>query len=743
MNNINDSYIEIHPTSRDDQLEKVGALFNRPLASFPLLTVECAGMGSGKSIGMCETITRIRQNNDTSFVTIVISPSNHLQKQLLSVFQKYDWTCRVELIYDDIMRKTDRAIREGKIAIVFLNHIASNKGKMNDSHKKLKKLLSMYPGKALVMFDEIDLVLTSITGGINAKLDHSNSMLVPYKKVLEQPDTSLNVFDTMREYGAKCVGLSGTANHFISSKIPSTGLSREEVAIINVHPIQNLYKYLEIIQEEFDAENIDKLIPNLQRIETTEHTKALFIFSNNEQMKAFIKEYEKKMTNPLSFVEITSHNSKQRENPKWREDLVNAKYVFGINLVGTGFDIATFCEGHQFKLGVLFRKLSDKTSQPLSKNSEHALHMEYSTSLLQTIGRLREGGTFIVHNTANIKSLYEGLTKVFTNIRDGHEEAFWVGSPHKNQIDRYNRSILQNLIQNLRDGEDRSVVKDILDALKDNTGRDFKNEYFEVEDSSYLDIEFWVDEIGKLWQTFLQKCGMYCKKIPPNSFGSCSCSSSSSNSRYFNYCEENEWGDISRLNSSHMMYSSDDKYRVASNRLQQFHEDSDEDIESETCSYESDFDENIPEIDFNMTTSGGGERDPRIIDIQVKEAVIARSNGDCGHCGRLFKPWEVPQICHIQRHDSNGRYTEDNLIYGHTSCDALYDEGRIIHDPEGGYWIDKMIPNHEPDKKQVSQINPAYILHRWNWEKSRQLFEDVSDDDFRQYLELEYTHRTL
>lgn len=785
------SITNLKPRSQDDQIEQIGVLFCCKLIVLPILTIINAGMGSGKTRLMSRITERISINNNTAFVTIIISPSAHLQTQTIESFKEYKFIHQIELIYEDILEKTSRARKKCKHPIVFMNNIASKDGKMNGSYKKLSKLLEIYRDNSLVIFDEIDLVLTKITGGINAKLDHSDSMLIPYKKVLDQPDTSLNMFDIIRTYGAKCIGLSGTCNNFICSKIPSTGYARDEINIINVHPIKSLYKDLRIVPISIDANNIDKLEKYLEWIESTENItkKALLIFSNKSQMKSFIREYKKKYKITPSYVEITGDNATQRKTTKWRETLMNAKYVFGINLVGVGFDLATFCEGQQFELGILFRKLCDKSSQPLSKNSKHALHVEYSASFLQAVARLRKGGVFIVPETSQITSLYDGLVKVFETIRDGHDQCKRVGPPRKTQNGRYNQDLILNLMQNIREGEDREVVKDIVDRLEKQTSRNFKTEYLTtIENASTFDVEFWTDAIGELWKTLLIERGICCTRTSHKYNKSDLCGgysndsnssvekseleivSSNSSSECDIYLRESE-NELDafcpipfdnspppRLQNTRITTSmSPELFAVSIDSSPEYNTylcDSDSSEEYENSYHNKEFiDSNdisntvLPsvadEIDYNTTTSVGGERDPRIIDLQVKEEVIVRANGICGHCGDQFESWEVPQICHIMRHDEGGGYTADNLIHGHTSCDALYDEGRIIHDPMGGYWVHRKIPNHKPDKKQVSKMNPAYILHRWNWEKTRQLCETMSDEEFREQLESKYSRRFL
>ena len=140
----------------------------------------------------------------------------------------------------------------------------------------------------------------------------------------------------------------------------------------------------------------------------------------------------------------------------------------------------------------------------------------------------------------------------------------------------------------------------------------------------------------------------------------------------------------------------------------------------------------------------------RIIDIAIKKQVIERAMNICGHCGKEFKPWEKEnevqtQICHIKRHADGGPFTADNLIYGHRKCDGLYDGGSIIHDPDFGItWLEEYDRFRRPDIKQLNEINPEFIRHRWNWEKTRRGYCSKTDDEFREILKSEsYSHICL
>jgi len=122
-----------------------------------------------------------------------------------------------------------------------------------------------------------------------------------------------------------------------------------------------------------------------------------------------------------------------------------------------------------------------------------------------------------------------------------------------------------------------------------------------------------------------------------------------------------------------------------------------------------------------------------LTDEDVRREVIDRANGVCCHCGELFDVGDDLQICHIKRHDDGGTYDIDNLMYGHRSCDAAYDDGRIVHDPMGGYWLHKLYTSFKPDLQQLKHISEGNNLARWLWEK-KERYDNVSDYEFREKL---------
>jgi hypothetical protein len=177
----------------------------------------------------------------------------------------------------------------------------------------------------------------------------------------------------------------------------------------------------------------------------------------------------------------------------------------GVNLLGTGFDISTHVPGVQFELGVLWRKFSDKGSQPLSANPCHALHVNTSAALAQALGRLRQGGLFLVPPEFAGLNMYDLQRKVSEVIECGLTEYPSRYTPETLQPRRYHGAVLDALCQNIRypdlaSVEERPVVQAIFDDLTRMTGRDFKAEL-----AAGLPVLFWKRMIGYLWNIYLDE----------------------------------------------------------------------------------------------------------------------------------------------------------------------------------------------------------------------------------------------
>jgi len=498
-----ESYIEIHPKDRDDLMEKTINLFK--VVSFihlKLVTLYNSGMGSGKTKIM-EKIPCILK--DFHGIVFLCEKNQHLLSQIILAFEKFN-NEKYQIIKPSQDNKYISEIRTAlilkKIPLILIQNINHRNGSINKYAHFIDYIALSFPSEdKLMLIDEIDNQLTSLTGGINAKLDHTRGIIESYIKVLSQGDESLNIFDTLREKNIKCIGFSGTMNNMVSSKLVSTGYNKEDISIINIYPIESLYKNLRI--KKMNVHLFENIKPYLEEIEQFDDKKCLIAVPDEKSIESLKKEYKKTFNKEMSYVKITGSNQTYRNSGDFKKDLKNAKFVFGINIITTGFDISTWVADQQFALGILYRKLSDKISQPLSKNEDHDLHMDSAASILQLLARLRIGGFFLIPSNLDDRPLFDRLKDVFEIIKDGKDQYDWLGGSAKSkQEDRFHQSLVIALIQNIKENN-RPIVTGILDDLKTISRRDFENEVENNKDNpSLFDHEFWTETIRCLWKTF-------------------------------------------------------------------------------------------------------------------------------------------------------------------------------------------------------------------------------------------------
>lgn len=688
------------PISRDDQFEKTKLKYSiyrfSTLSPFGLY---CAGMGSGKSNIIVHMPSFI---GFKGLVTIVLKDKN-LMKQMRMNLEKFQYKLNIKILdgtKNDIITKIKAALRNSKQPVVLFCHLGTNSGKFTSSTQKFIDVLEYNKTNgSLVLIDEIDSVITNLTGGMNSKLDHSKTMLESYIKVRSQV-ASLNIFDEIRRNNAKVIGFTGTGNNLVCSKLPSTGYSANNIHLMNMRPIKSIYENIHILRGDTDPSEIFILYEN-RIASVAPDRKILIVFRSEGELRDCMNSFKRVYEMDMPCVMITQKNEDERLTASWQAKFKASKYVLGINLVGIGFDISTFCEGQEFGLVIICRKLSDSISQPLSKNRDHDLHMETSASMLQIIGRIRKGGIAIIPMSVEIDSFYDGMRKVFDTIRDGHNEMLKVGPPRSTQAERQNQCILLALLQNLRPENNRPVVRNILTKLNQITKRCFESECKFVDDKLVLNHDFdpvyWTDRIGDVWASFIGEDVELAQELVESP--------------------------VQTLVSSQAL--------VPGRALVSGQELTEETFEQESGIQEPQVEPEFTILGDNVT--GGGERNTRVENEEIREAVIKRAAETCGHCGSDCSDGKVNQICHVQRNDCEGPFSIDNLIYGHVCCDSAFDCGFIVYDPDGGTWQHPTL-QYKPDQKQWSEINQIYLRHRWDWEKARQDFSEKNNNAFRNYL---------
>lgn len=706
-------YVTKHPISQDDQFEKAKLLFAAEtfstLLSFVLF---CAGMGSGKSRIIVNLASFINFNG---VVCIVLKDKNLMKQMEMNLKEFLDPN---QVVLDGSKGNISRIrdlVQVGKRPIVLFSNLRSTSGRFTKTTELFIDVLKNNTATGcLVLIDEIDSMLTYLTGGMNAKLDHSKTILDSYIKVRNQV-VSLNVFDQIRRFKAKVVGFTGTGNNLVSSKLPSIGYSYEQIYIINFSPIKAIYENIHILRGNTDPREIMELYENeIQSVR--DNKKILIVISNNKDLDECLRSYRRHYGIEMPYVKITQENEVERQSEAWNNKHQNAKFVLGVNLVGTGYDISTFCEGQEFGLVIICRRLSDRESQPLAGNKYHDLHMEISATMAQIIARIRKGGVAIIPESVEINSFYDVMWKIYETIRDGRDEMLKVGPPRKTQTERQDQFILLSLMQNLRSSNNRPVVQDILDNLYQVTDRDFESEYLQDD----FDPVYWTHRIGDVWDIFIGECIPVVQGLEEIQVQD----------------EELVEDPFESEEDEELMeepFESEKAEELMEEELLQEEEAQENQVQEEEL--DPQLVGNAPEIQGDYLT-GGGERSRRVENEEIRTAVIERAGGICGHCGHDCVKGEVmriTQLCHVQRNDCDGTFSLDNIIYGHICCDSKFDCGFIVYDPDGGTWQHPTI-RYKPDQKQWSQINTIYIRHRWDWEKTRQGFAEKNNNSFRNYL---------
>jgi len=646
------TYTRFDPTSKDDALVAVQSMFPT-IASFSL-TLLAAGTGIGKTRMLRFLADYWYVTYGSASIVYLLPPSKMIGDQLLSEFAAYTILNTDEFKTSGALEKaTMRALGEGKKVIVCCNSVKHTNGNFTQAAERALTMMEHMQKsgrRQLALIDELHSVLTTLVGGMNARPNHAKDDMKHYEKIRVQNESylSLNTFDKFKEYGVHVVAGSATLNNVICSKLSTIAYEPRDMQIINLFPIKSLYKDLRCIPVE--THEFGVIAPHIEAAETV-NGKILLIFSCNKDIAVFHEQYRRRFGRPiLSYVEVTAKTNLDLLDT----NIAGAKYVIGINLLGTGFDIATHAKGTKFILGILFRKFSDKASQPLSNNPLHPLHVEMSAQLAQALGRLRTGGIFLIPSHFGPISMYGLQHSVSQAIHDGYKEYATYCRPETLQPRRYIQGIMIALLQNLRfrkDGEsldDLPVIDGVLTDLFSLTRRNFKKE----ATAPHFPSHFWTRSLSILYEIYYMEYRVVA-----------------------DYEERVKVLGAATVGEAPVVRHEDEIARRRS-----------------------------------LIRSGGGYREGRLRNDLITAEVRERARGICGHCGLPEGP--DMQVCHIKAHAKGGPLDPDNLIWGHRGCDGIFDAADLILDPHGGFWRHSRI-NFAPDAYQLKWISPIYIEARW------------------------------
>ncbi len=607
------------------------------------LIMVSAMQGSGKTANMVEVSRTFLTSSGKPPFTVVIAPNESLVDQIGVTYQERGFTlidskCKRDSKSGLAIRKEFQAIeaRGGRGALM-LSGIGHHGGDFTKITKVLFEIMELSHDigrQVLIHIDEFDQMLTQLTGGINSTYAHSPTIMERLARIHKSEAISLNIFDKCREYNVIVMGWSGTMNHDVASKMSSAGYNPADICLIAVHPIEDLCPSTPMIGLagcDFVMKMREEEQRRLQDPGLRDRKMMLFQPNTTEidKWKSAYTEYNGRSP---AYIEI-SHRT---QGTYTAEDYARVDYIVGINKVSRGFNAQTYTGEH---LSAVFinRLASDRSSQPLSANASHILHVEESSLLKQMAGRARDK-----HCNVYVPLQFDGVTmydmhrRVFNVTCAAVTEVARYGPPGTTQYERECHGILVAICQNIAYRDELTpTISKLLAQLFELTGRQLEDEY----EMTACDFLFWRGMIGELWRYYLETAGI---------------------------ADEEER--IAEVSS-----------RIAVSRVRRSVSSS----HASRVSPPEDTPSSTPPS--GILQGGGGERKTREIASAVKEAVIARACGRCAICSDVED--DLMDIAHIRPVKDGGSATVDNLVYAHAACQHMMDTFVAIPDPTlGGVW---------------------------------------------------------
>ena len=710
--------ITIHPHGNDivsgqhDAFNKVHTAHDRIL---DMNTFISGPPGIGKSRMMADLAASAHTKHHA--VVFIIAPNNGLADQLVTK-EIAPWLREnrypVEIVdlknYEDldtISADIQKGHEEGRFMLISLSHLCHTKGKWSKATSFALSLIEILSRKRIAQYtiiDEIQLNLTSLTGGINSCINIHKEVMRSYGKILFQSRTgnSLNMFEHFQKCGVKFAAFSGTLNDIVMSKRPSMGYMDDALLIVNIAPFPALYNSQDFIP--IDTNKITATADIRKRIEESGGV-IMDIFSSREDIKRHDEMYTEHFGYaPPNSVTIVSDNN---ETQKLGSSTQNIR---GVNLITTGFNTASTV-GQNLSAVFLHRTFSNKGLYPLSNNPEHDLHCDFSGAFIQAAARGRGGScqVYIPEMYGSGINLYTMTMCIHRILSDTVSRSPYDNIlPQSTQADKIHQGIMVALRQSLRaiGKKQTRVVGSHLANLWKQTGRMFLEESATPE----FDNAYWTQQIGILWEVYYKEiCPDECAKYEEQ----------------VTELEEKAKGEARkaadvRLAASNATVLAELRERTESTRavataaaIQMRSEP-----HSNTVKRAMAIAKEAEELENNILSTGKGYCKGRIIDLQEKIAVISRAGGRCDICGSLAMPGRQMNIGHVRSHEYGGLFMRDNLVWDCPSCDAMFDDGKFIIDIVSGIWQDRTI-RFVPNPHLRSFLSASNIENRWNQHKNK------------------------
>ena len=354
-------------------------------------------------------------------------------------------------------------------------------------------LLLLVDWEILANIDEGDKQNTALCGGLNACPESDAASMDRYVAVCHQAD-SLNFYDVLRSVKARVVVWSATLNNLIGSKLMTLGYAAEQVRLINIEPIPDLYSTKPF--RGFSRDDPETYWPAMQRVAESDGGVGvnLCVFPSHAALESFLRKHP---TAAATAVIITCKEDKaDLKKEALAPRLKACNFVCAVNMLNGAFDLDSYT-GKNFNAIFIFRNSDDSSSNPLSKAPDHELHCDISATMIQVAGRGRDDRVeiYVPHSYAG-RNMLEIHRRIHAIIAEAADECFCYGPIGATQEDRIHHAMYVAILHQHRPTGDRPVIHDIFMRLKGLTGRDLR-----VELDSACDHLFWRSAIQHLWQT--------------------------------------------------------------------------------------------------------------------------------------------------------------------------------------------------------------------------------------------------
>jgi hypothetical protein len=487
----------LSPKSRDEQNSLLCA--DAPTIFATLLTIISAGTGSGKSTDM-SSLSGLYHLEGPRKLAVLLCPDDATAQQheryytersgMNPIFLRPDAKCSFPSAVEIVAR-----IKRTPKPVLIAFHPSHRDKRFTASTAILCGILTHCDlagwGK-LVNIDEGDKQNTALCGGLNACPESDEESMKRYVAVCSQDDAdSLNFYDILRSVKARVVIWSATLNNLIGSKLMTLGYAAEQVRLINIEPIPELYSTKPF--RGFSRDEPDTYWPAIQSVAESGGVN-LCVFPSQDALDAFLRKH------PAAAAAAVVITCKEDKADLKREALVprlkTCNFVCAVNMLNGAFDLFSYI-GKNFSAIFIFRNSDDSGSNPLSKAPDHELHCDISATMTQVAGRGRDNivEIYVPHSYAG-RNMLEIHRRIHAIIAEAAGECFRYGPVGATQADRMHHAMYVAILHQHRPSGDRPVIHDIFVRLKALTGRDLR-----VELGSACDHLFWRSAIQHLWQT--------------------------------------------------------------------------------------------------------------------------------------------------------------------------------------------------------------------------------------------------